>query len=134
MTTTMVLRVSGTQKSVSNKMPTGAQPFVRVIKNLYALPTPLAAGATSLKIEDFFDDAIKATVISGKKFNDGNSIDTDKEYGKKVFAHQVVQTKASTIDFTGFRPLLTNLTAAINEHKASVDRQPPGDPFVQDAP
>lgn len=89
--------------------------------------TPLGANGAPSKIEDFFDDAIKATVIGGKKFNDGNSIDADKQYGKKVFAHKVVKTKANTIDFSGFRPLLTNLTAAINMHKASVGSQPPLD-------
>ena len=65
---------------------------------------------------------IKATVINGKTFNDGDGFDVDKHYGKKVFAHRVVRPKADTIDFAAFRPLLTNLTAAINKHKA----QPPG--------
>lgn len=109
-----------TIKNVSNIMPTGAEPFVHVIKNLYALPTPLGANATPSKIEDFFDASIKATVIGGKTFNPGDGFDRDKHYSKKVFAHKVVRPKADTIDFSGFRPLLTNLTAAINKHKAAV--------------
>ena len=113
-------------KNVSKIMPTGAEPFVHVVKNLYAVPTPLGAGSASSKIEDFFDATIKATVIDGKTFNDGDGFDVDKHYGKKVFAHRVVRPKADTIDFTGFRPLLTNLTAAINKHKASVGPEPPG--------
>lgn len=113
-------------RNVSKIMPTGAEPFVHVVKNLYAVPTPIAAGLTSSKIEDFFDPTIKATVIDGKTFNDGNGFDVDKHYGKKVFAHRVVRPKADTIDFTAFRPLLTNLTAAINKHKAPVAPQPPG--------
>ena len=107
-------------KSVSKVRPTGAEPFSHIIKNLYAVPTPLEGVATSSKIEDFFDAATKATVIDGKTFDPGNSIDRDKHYSKTVFAHKVVRPKAATIDFTGFRPLLTNLTAAINKHKASV--------------
>lgn len=90
------------------------------------MPTPLAAGLTSSKIEDLFDPTIKATVIDGKTCNDGDGFDVDKHFGKKVFAHRVVRPKADNIDFTAFRPLLTNLTAAINKHKASVAPQPPG--------
>jgi RNA-directed DNA polymerase len=109
-----------TIKAVSNVIPTGAEPFVHIIKNLYAVATPLGAAATPSKIEDFFDAAIKATVIDGKTFNPGDGFDKHEHYSKKVFAHKVVRPKADTIDFSGFRPLLTNLTAAINKHKASV--------------
>ena len=107
-------------KNVSKAMPTGAEPFVHVFKNLYAVPTPLGTGATASMIEDFFDASIKATVVDGKTFNQGDDFDRDKHYGKKVFAHKVVRHKADTINFSRFRPLLTNLTAAINKHKASV--------------
>ena len=86
---------------------------------MYAVPTPIPFEKKCSKIEDFFDSATKATVIDGKTFDDGNKIDVAKHYGKKVFAHKVVQTKADTIDFTGFRPLLTNLVAAIKKHQAS---------------
>ena len=92
---------------------TGEQPFVHVIKNMYAVPTP---GRDS-KIEDLFDDTTKATRLNGKTFNDGKNIDADKHYSKAIFAHKVVRQRAKTIDFTGFRRLLTNLVAVINEHK-----------------
>ena len=49
-------------KDVSKVLPTGAEPFVHVIKNMYAVPTP---GAPS-KIEDLFDATIKATMVNGK--------------------------------------------------------------------
>ena len=67
-----------------------------------------------------FDATTRATLIEGKTFNDGDGFDAEKHYGKKVFAHKVVRPKAETIDFTGFRPFLTNLVAAINKHKASI--------------
>ena len=103
------------------KIPTtGAEPFVHVFKNMFAVPTPFGPGAALSRIEDFFDDTIKATVINGKTLSSGKTIDKDKEYGKKVFAHRVVRPKADTIDFTGFRPLLTNIVAAIKQHKAAV--------------
>ena len=108
-------------KKNSKTLPIDAEPFVHVIKNMYAVPTP---GADS-KIEGFFDDTIQKTVISGKTFNDGKGFKRDQHYSKKVFAHRVVRPKANTIDFTGFRPLLTNLVAAINKHKSSIIQQPP---------
>lgn len=111
-------------KNVSKEKPTGIESFVHVIKNMYAVPTPIPAIGMTSKIEDFFDDAIKATVINGKTFNDGNKFDADKHYGKKVFAHKVVRPKADAIDFTGFRPLLTNIVATIGHHKAMITSQP----------
>jgi RNA-directed DNA polymerase len=113
-------KIRNTIKENSNVTPTGDEPFVHVIKNLYAVPTPFGAARTPSRIEDFFDVSIKSTMIDGKTFNPGDGFDKDKHYSKKVFAHKVVRSKADTIDFTGFRPLLTNLTAAINKHKASV--------------
>lgn len=106
-------------KQTSKLRPTGAEPFVHVVKNLYAVPTPLLQGATESKIEDFFAPTVKATKVAGKTFNDGNSVQIDSQYGKKIFAHRVVRPKAETIDFAGFRPLLANLTAAIRAHQKS---------------
>ena len=83
---------------------------------MYAVPTP---GDPS-KIEDLFSDTIKATRVDGKTFNAGTNFKADQHYSKTVFAYQVVRPKADTIDFTGFRQLLTNLVAAINKHKTSI--------------
>ena len=107
-------------KNAASTMPIGSEPFVNVVKNLYAVPTPLAAGGAPSKIEDFFDAATKATVIAGKVFNDGKGFDPDKHYGKTRFAHLVVEPKAENLNFSGFRPLLTNLVAAINKHKPAI--------------
>ena len=96
---------------------TGNEPFVHVFKNIYAVPTP---GSPS-KIEDLFDPALKATVISGKTFKETDGdFDSDKHYGKIVFAHKVVAPKADQIDFARFRPLLANIVAAIGRHNGSV--------------
>jgi RNA-directed DNA polymerase len=92
------------------------EPFVRVVDNLYAVPTPLVNDASESKIEDFFDANTKATEVGGKKFNPGNNFDTTKHYGKNIFAYQVVEKRAASIDFTGFRPLLSNLTAVLRSH------------------
>lgn len=116
--------IRNTIKEISKAQPTGAERFVHVVKNMYAVPTPIPAGATDSKIEDFFGDTIKATVINGKTFDDKNKFDTDTHYGKTVFAHKVVRPKADSIDFTGFRPLLTNIVAAIGHHRAMITPPP----------
>ena len=103
---------------------TGNEPFVHVIGNLYAVPTPLLNGAHESKIENFFDAAVKATTVDGKAFSDENDFDTTKHYGKKVFAHKVVRPNADSVNFDGFRPLLNNLVLAINAHVAKVQAAP----------
>ncbi len=105
-------------KNVSKTTWTGKEPFIHVLKNLYTVATPLAGESTASMIEDFFDAAIKETAIGGKTFHIGNDLDTAKHYGKAIFAQKVIRPKASTIDFTGFAPLLTNLAAVIHHHKA----------------
>lgn len=107
-------------RDVSKVNPTGAESFVHVFKNLYAVPTPLQPGGVSSKIEDFFDASIKKTVIEGKTFNEGNSFDPHNHYGKKVFAHKVIRPNADKVDFTGFRPLLQNIVHAITAHRESL--------------
>jgi hypothetical protein len=103
---------------------TGAEPFVHVFQNLYAVPTPKLSGGQSSKIEDFFEPSIKATVLHGKTFDDKNGLDTDTHYGKKIFAEAVVRPHAAKINFNGFRPLLTNLEAAIKAHLAASSTTP----------
>lgn len=95
---------------------TSVSPYVHVATNMYAACTP---GAQPSKIEDCFDSATRATVIDGKTFSDdnGESFDATRHYGKTVFAHKVVRARADTIDFNGFRPLLTVLTAVIQRHR-----------------
>ena len=91
-------------------------PFTHIVKNLYILPTPTIAGKTDSKIEDFFDAATKAVVIDGKTFSDDNDHDKAKHYGKWVFADKVVTPHAHTIDFSGFVPLLKNISLLIEKY------------------
>lgn len=109
-----------------------SEPFARVIKNLYILPTPLSTDQKESKIEDFFDQPTKAKVISGKTFSDKNEHDDEQHYGKWTFAQQVIVPHANTIDFSGFLPLLNNISALIQSHaKAAV---PPANPNKQTEP
>lgn len=93
-----------------------ANPFTHVTKNLYAVPTPLVGGKTESKIEDFFDTATLATKVGEKSFTDKNNFDVKQYYGKQIFTEAVIIPHAKTIDFTGFVPLLKNISLVIQEH------------------
>ncbi|MCC7174918.1 MAG: RNA-directed DNA polymerase [Bryobacterales bacterium] len=112
-------------REVSKKAVKATDAYTHVVRNLYAVPTPLLNNAKESKIEDFFDAAIKATVIGGKTFVAANDYDSTKHYGKKIFAHQVVRPKADTINFKGFGPLLTNIARIVKDHAAVVGATAP---------
>lgn len=112
-------------KQITKKPISSTGTFVHVIRNLYAVPTPITGGATESKIEDFFDANIKATQINGKQFDEKNNFETTTHYGKKIFAHRVVRPNADTINFAGFHPLLTNLVAVITSHSATISNTSP---------
>ena len=95
-------------------------PFTHVTKNLYAVPTPLIANQMSSKIEDCFDAATLGTVLGNKTFIAENKFDETKHYGKHIFAEAVVVKHAKSINFNGFKPLLTNICAVIKEHAKKV--------------
>ena len=107
-------------KNAAHVTVKGTEPFVHVVANLYAVPTPLLNGVNPSKIEDFFDAALKTTQVRGKTFNDANGYNTATHYGKSIFAHEVVRPKADTISFASFQPLLTNVAAVITVYTAAV--------------
>jgi RNA-directed DNA polymerase len=95
--------------------------YLRVFANLYLMATPLPPGAKASTIEDFFDAAAKAIPYHGKTFHeDGPGFDPTKHIGKQIFAHKVVRTNATKIDFSGFKPLLDTLITIVQTHRASV--------------
>ena len=111
---------SAIKSMITNKFKvkiTGDEPFVHVLKNVYAMATPKPPGATQSKIEDFFSAETKAIPHDGKTF-DSTDADKTKHLSKRAFAHQVVRPNADKIDFAGFKPLLTNIAAAIQKHRA----------------
>jgi RNA-directed DNA polymerase len=94
----------------------GAEKFLHMYGNLYVVPTLLPPGAKQSCIEDCFDAKAKAMSFEGKTFDGGKKIDTEKHFGKTIFAHRIVQPNAGTIDFKGFKPLLESVVAAIEFH------------------
>jgi RNA-directed DNA polymerase len=96
----------------------GSKPFYFVTHNLYVVPTPKERGGKDTIIEDFFDQSVKDIKIRGKTFNPSNgSHDTASEYGKVVFAEQVVRKNQDKIDFNGFKPILDNIVKVLKDYK-----------------
>lgn len=94
----------------------GSASFYHVSQNLYVVPTPLN-GKPKTMIEDLFDASVKGTKLGGKAFNPSkNGFDGKTQYGKYVFAEQVVKKNEDSIDFQGFKPLLERIDAVVVAH------------------
>lgn len=90
--------------------------FFHVFDNLYVVATPLTAKGEDTAIEDFFDDSVIKTKLSGKVFNPNQKTFNDKKYyGKNHFAKYVVWHNRKTIDFNGFKPLLGRIDSVLSD-------------------
>lgn len=108
------------------KIPNPAtEPFIHLEKNLYVVPVPLAGGAKAMAIEDLFPSSVTGTLVDGKSFNPDEKTKGPSHYGKVVFAHKVVRPSAATIDFSNFKQLLLNISAAIEAHRKKYPKPGP---------
>ena len=89
---------------------------MHVTGNLYLMKTPLINKKSMTCIEDFFTEELRSTAVNGKNFSTDANFDVSTHYGKIVFAHKVIVPNAQTIDFTGFKPILSALQEVIAEH------------------
>lgn len=96
-----------------------SEPFSLICKNLYLMATPLTAGRSESKIEDFFEVDLLQTKVEGRTFDPSGKNDPRAAYGKAEFAYKVVEKRSAEISFEGFRPLLNNLVALIRAFKQS---------------
>lgn len=97
------------------------EPFVHVVKNIYIVPVPLVAGATSCSIEDLFDEKTRSIQIGDKRFSADDGADRSRYFGKSVFASEIIVKNIDTINFDGFVPLLRNISAVIQKYHPIVD-------------
>lgn len=123
--------IYNTIKQLTGKRPSGKDPYIHVFRNLYVVPTPVLGEAKESKIEDFFDDETRNTILGGRSFNPSNDYDPKTEYGKADFAYKVVEVNAASIDFSGFRPLLERITEVIAVHQAKMTQPPTASEIAQ---
>lgn len=109
--------IYGYVKNITGSPVDPKSPYIFVTGNLYIVPTPLTHDGKSTMIEDFFDSDLKKTELNGKTFNPiDKDLNSNTEYGKKIFAKHVVKKNQATIDFSGFKPILSRIEDVLNEH------------------
>jgi RNA-directed DNA polymerase len=91
-------------------------PFYRLGGPLYLIKTPAKGPDHKSSIEHFFDASILDKKLDGKAFNPDKEHDAPGEYGKVAFAERVVRPQASTINFSGFAPILARIEATIEDY------------------
>jgi hypothetical protein len=101
------------KESISNK-----NDLLYVIRNLYIVFTPLSEGSKQSVIEDMFDQTTLSIKLNGKSFDRSSDTDSSIGYGKGAFARKIVEERASSINFNGFRPLLDRISLAVNTYYA----------------
>jgi len=96
---------------------TSTADFYQVCHNLYLVKTPEAGLHGTSRIEDLFAAPVLKTVVDGKTFNPGKSLDPTKEYGKVVFAEKVVRPNANKLNWSAFQKLLGRVDAVTKHYK-----------------
>ena len=83
----------------------GLDTYYHAFENLYVVPVPKTGIAAA--IEDLFEPSLLSKTINGRNFDrTGKQKDLAKWYSKNDFANQIVKPGRSTINFSGFEPLL----------------------------
>lgn len=80
--------------------------------NLYLVTHQIIGDKTESEIEDLFDLKVLNHKINGKGFSRDSKFDTTRFYGKEYFS-QYILSDYNNIDFSNFRPLLTNINEII---------------------
>lgn len=86
--------------------------------NLFLVTNPLANGDEESAIEILFPEEVLLHEIDGKKFSLENDYDTATYYGKELFS-KYIEANYESLDFSGFRPLLNALAAAVETYRLS---------------
>ena len=96
----------------------GSDPFYFVYENLYVVPVPKVGGAFTA-MENLFEPKVLATTLKGRVLDLTNKeTDGAKFYSKNEFAGQVIQKGQASINFSGFKPLLSNIVAVQKDYAA----------------
>jgi retron-type reverse transcriptase len=108
--------------------PKTTEDFYHIVGNFYVVKTPEIIPPSTepgiTYIEQLFTQKWLDTELNGKKFSAKNEIDTNNEYGKEVFAKAVIKPNASTIDFSGFGPLLDRIVKVFEYHAKLISSDP----------
>lgn len=111
-------------KDCSGKTCDRDDPFIHVFENLYVVLVP-RNGLDKRDTEGLFSPADLAKGLDGKKFDFSKDADNSTSVGKTPFAYEFVAPKAGELDWSGFHPLLANISAAFDHYKGSMSAVAP---------
>ncbi len=115
---TALFKAAGSKSDTKTKVD-GSQPFYHITKNLYLVPTPTPKGLAESYIETFLPSSVLKQKLGIKEFHlPEKGFDITKHFGKVLLAEQIVQRQQKTINFDGFKPLLDNMRAAMEDYAA----------------
>lgn len=113
-------KILGIARTLLKRRVERSERFFRLAANLYVVLTPLSDSNGYSTIEDCFDEKTRSIKLKGRTFVASDEYDKSKCYGKAEFAYRVVEPRAGTIDFTGFRPLLNRIDDVLKLHEESM--------------
>lgn len=87
-----------------------------ITENLYIIQIPKIKNMDT-ELEDYFEPSTLSEVINSKTFNRKTTFDTQKYYGKSIFAKTIVQKKQATINFDKFKDILDLVEFVIADYK-----------------
>lgn len=101
----------------AQKQSLGKNLFLRLTPcgNLFLLTNPLVEERTESEIEHMFTQETRSIELGGKKLSLASNFDNTRYFGKDHFSNYVL-ANYSTIDFSGFRPLLNALRTILQEY------------------
>ena len=91
---------------------TGDQ-YLYIFENLYLVKTPKIKGADSY-MENFFLDKDLNREIDGKKLDVNKKHGDNSSLSKEIFASQIIRPNSDKIDFSGFEPILQEISNSID--------------------
>lgn len=96
--------------------PTSTDAFFHIQHNLYLVKTPPDTDGGFMAIEGCFPEMILKQEIDGKQLDLKKKHADEKNFGKQVFAQQIVRPGVNKIDFSGFSPILDGISKAISDY------------------
>lgn len=94
----------------------GSHDFYYISKNLYIIAIPKINNKDTM-MEDYFDEEVLKTEITGKKFSRKDEYDKKHEYGKAWFAEKVIKPNRDHINFERFEPILRRIRSVLEDYK-----------------
>lgn len=96
--------------------PTSTDAFFHIRRNLYLVKTPPGIDGSLSAIEDCFPEEVLKQEIGGKRLDLKKKHGDELNFGKRIFAEQIVRPGVNNIDFSEFSPILDGISKAIIDY------------------